>query len=131
MDLDRLVFGDFSLRARAVTSVPSQFSSQYGSGALPPNMPYVPPHDSHAFPPPTVPATGTATGMDVDVLGELKKLQQSVHALSLGKEKGGRGAPPGACWLCGKMGHQKRDCPQRDKEKGGDGKKVQFGTSKN
>jgi hypothetical protein len=78
-----------------------------------------------------MPATTTATGMDVDVLGELKKLQQSVHALSLGKEKGGRGAPPGACWLCGKMGHQKRDCPQRDKEKGGDGKKVQFGTSKN
>jgi hypothetical protein len=104
LDLDNLVFADFSLSGKALS--------------LPPTVPYVPPPPRSVpalHPPPSFPVGG----MDIDVLA------QQLAPLMIGymKEKGGRGAPPGACWLCGQLGHQKRDCPNRDKQKGGDGKK--------
>jgi hypothetical protein len=111
LDLDKLIFADFSLSKQA-PSLP------HASPLPPPNMPYMPPQDSHVFPPPTGPATTTATGMDVDVMSALKELQQSVHALSLGKSggkgdnKGGGGGGP-VCWKCGEKGHLRKDCPKK------------------
>jgi hypothetical protein len=54
--------------------------------------------------------------MDVDVLNAIKQLQQSVQALSLGKSGGDNKKKAGACWACGKMGHVKRDCPEKGKK---------------
>ena len=103
LDLDNLVFADFSLSGKS----------------LPPPVPYVPP-PPRSMPAQCSPPPFPEGGMDIDVLA------QQLAPLMIGymKEKGGRGAPPGACWLCGKLGHQKRDCPNRDKQKGGDGRKY-------
>jgi hypothetical protein len=57
--------------------------------------------------------------MELDVLSAIKQLQQSVQALSLGKEKGGKGVK---CFECEGFGHYARDCPNR-KTKGGRGGK--------
>jgi len=45
LDLDKLIFADFSLSKQAP-------SRPHASPLPPPNMPYMPPQDSHVFPPP-------------------------------------------------------------------------------